>query len=429
MSGLPARLLRRCTSRATSSLPVPLSPRIEDGRVGRGHQVDLAGDRLQRRAPADQLAEGPGPRHLLPQVLVLQLEPPLQLLDPLERPGGGDGGGGVVGDGPQPVHAVRPDRPAGEHGQHPEHLPAVDQRLAAEPGHPLGAHPVRARDPVGRDGQQVEGLDRLAGRRDPPDLPHPEREPAEAPSSRVHSTFGSTADRPLLATRCRHDERSRHSAAIGQPVQSSDRCTSQIRARATRGDSASRSTTRRSRSGSACSRAISRRSLLGSAKSGAVGAEVMDPPDEISEIDLRKIVELTKFRKPSESKHNFASHSGSMCCRSRFVMARDVNSSQATRTGIDGAESMPDKGDDHDHGTPHSDFARGRNRPGQGAARGGQGQARPRPEHDPGAGQLPGRSSDSSKPRRTKASGSSSHLYGFLANAVLSTDDAVRAMG
>jgi hypothetical protein len=30
----------------------------EDGRVGRRHQGDLAGDRLERRAPADELSEG-----------------------------------------------------------------------------------------------------------------------------------------------------------------------------------------------------------------------------------------------------------------------------------------------------------------------------------------------------------------------------------
>ena len=74
-----------------------------------------------------------------------------------------------------------PTAPRANTASTPSTSPAVDQRLAAEPGHPLGPHPVRVGDPVGRVGQQVEGLDRLAGRRDPPDLPHPEREAAERP--------------------------------------------------------------------------------------------------------------------------------------------------------------------------------------------------------------------------------------------------------
>src|SRR5690242_5132172 len=70
-----------------------------------------------------------------------------------------------------------------------------------------------------------------------------------------------------------------------QPVQSSDFWTSQTRASATRGDSASRSTTSRSRPGSACSRARTSRSCLGSTNSGADGsADMTQPPDESSEI-------------------------------------------------------------------------------------------------------------------------------------------------
>ena len=184
----------RCTSRATSSLPVPLSPRIEDGRVGRGHQVDLPGDRFEGRAAGRPARRSAGPRDLLPQVLVLQLQPRAQLLDPLERPGGGDGGGGVVGDRPQPVHAVRPDGPAGEHGQHPEHLrrggPAAGRRTRPTPSARTQSGPG---DPVGAgSGSRSRASIGSPRGRDPPDLPHPQGHAAKRPVHAVSTRWTGT---------------------------------------------------------------------------------------------------------------------------------------------------------------------------------------------------------------------------------------------
>ena len=114
----------------------------------------------------------------------------------------------------------------------------------------------------------ADGMEGVAAIR--PTLRTPTGKRRNAPSSRVHVACGLTAERPLLAARCRHSERPRHSSGIGQPAQPSEGCTHQRRASATRGDSARRSTTRRSSCGSACSRAMSSSSRLGSWKSKAV---------------------------------------------------------------------------------------------------------------------------------------------------------------
>ena len=91
----------------------------------------------------------------------------------------------------QPMHSA-PDGPAGEHGQHAEHLPAVDQRLAREPAGPLRPAPSPGRaTQSGKGSAEVGGLDRLAGGRDPADLPHAQRECGGTPRPvRVHSVDG-----------------------------------------------------------------------------------------------------------------------------------------------------------------------------------------------------------------------------------------------
>ena len=270
----------------------------EDGRVGRRHQVDLPGDRLQRRAAADQLAEGPGPRHLLAQVLVLQLEPPRQLLDPLERPGGGDGGGGVVGDGPQPVHAVRPDRPAGEDGQHPQHLAAMDQRLAAEPGHPLGPHPVRARRPS-RAG-------RAAGRGPRSARPSPRSARPSAPRAGSGGTprpAGSTRPSGRRPTGRRWRPGAGRPSGPGTRPPSGSRCSPRTAAPARSGPGR-RAGTRPAgrRPGGADPAARAPGPCPGAAswdrrRAGVVGAEVMDRLTRFR-YRLTKNRRLTKCRKP-----------------------------------------------------------------------------------------------------------------------------------
>ena len=54
-------------ARATSSLPVPLSPEDEHGRVGGAGHLDLVEDRLHGRAHAEERSEAPGLLELSPQ--------------------------------------------------------------------------------------------------------------------------------------------------------------------------------------------------------------------------------------------------------------------------------------------------------------------------------------------------------------------------
>ncbi len=102
-----------------------------------------------------------------------------------------------------------------------------------------------------------------------PTLRAPNGKRRNAPSSRVHSVDGVTADRPPLATRYRQRDWPRHCSTVGQSEQSAVGCASQIRTRATRGESPTRPAMSRSNSGSDCSWAMSRSSRLGAANRGA----------------------------------------------------------------------------------------------------------------------------------------------------------------
>ena len=93
----------------------------QDGRVGRGDQVDLTGDRFQGGPWPTISPNAPAPvtssRRYSFSSSTFSSAP-----RSVERSGGGDGGGSVVGD-PQPTHALRPDGPAGEHASTPSTSP------------------------------------------------------------------------------------------------------------------------------------------------------------------------------------------------------------------------------------------------------------------------------------------------------------------
>ena len=288
ISGLPARLLRRCTSRATSSLPVPLSPRMRTA-------ASVGATRSIWRASASSAGPWPtsspnAPARVTSSRRYSFSSSSLRLSSSIRSNARAVAMAAAAWSAMVRSQSMqsRPTAPRANTASTPSTCPRWTSGWPPNPATPSartqsgraiqsGGSGSRSRTSIGSPVAAIR-----------PTFRTPSGNRRNAPSSRVHSTSGSTADRPPLATRCRQAERSRHSAAMRQPVQSSDRCTSQIRASATRGDSANRSTTRRSRSGSACSRAISRSSLLGSTNSGAAGAEVMRPPHEISQATYEK---------------------------------------------------------------------------------------------------------------------------------------------
>ena len=83
MNGAEARGLCRCSARATSSLPVPLSPGDQDGGLGAGDFADQLAQLLHGLALAQQLVAG---IVLLGVVeVVVDLEELVEILRLLER--------------------------------------------------------------------------------------------------------------------------------------------------------------------------------------------------------------------------------------------------------------------------------------------------------------------------------------------------------
>ena len=182
ISGLPALLaapvdlpghefLARCRSRPGSG---PSSPSGRPGRSAGPPPPGRGSGRSARRRPRPASPPPAGTRSPAPACF-------LSASISANARAVVDGGGGVVGDHPQPTHALGADGPAGEHGQHAQDLPAVDQRLPREAADAFRARPLRSGDPVGKRLTEVGHLDRLAAGRDLADLPHAEREAPERP--------------------------------------------------------------------------------------------------------------------------------------------------------------------------------------------------------------------------------------------------------
>ena len=140
-------------------------------RVGRGNELDLLQDVLQRIASADNVAKGVCLAQFVAKIVPLQFSLLFEVLNFLERPGVGDRGGCMVGDHPQPDHSLRLGSNAREDDQRAEHFSAIDERLSAVAQHALTLGPLGPRDPLGI-GVEIRGQDGLPGRRDPADDPH-----------------------------------------------------------------------------------------------------------------------------------------------------------------------------------------------------------------------------------------------------------------
>ena len=173
-NGRADRPLRSWIARATSSLPVPDSPRTSTLAVVGRNQLDLLEQLAQRRALADDFAKRVGFVDFLPQITVFRFELPPEPLDFAECPGVGDGHGRLVGQGPQPIEVERTQPFAAEDREHSQNLAAEFQRMTGEADDLLLADPAAIKNPlpVARGVFQQNGLARGA---DPADLADSQR--------------------------------------------------------------------------------------------------------------------------------------------------------------------------------------------------------------------------------------------------------------